>query len=550
MDEATHAIALGGRHERPQPGAGPERVAGRESRRRRGSDLLDLGKAFARHDHARERRAGLPRVEETLAHTVGHGLGKVGIVEDDVGALATEFERHLLHGLRRHFGNALTGAGGTGEAHHVDIGVGCNGLTHHRANTGDEVEHTSGQAGLMHHFSEDERVDGCHFTGLQHHGVPSGQSRGHLQRDLVQRVVPRGDATHHADGLAHHQRVTHLCLEFVAAQQAGRDLEVGLGQAGLNGLGKLQRHAHFAGDGVGDLVGARLEPGMDLHEVARTVGSAQRAPGREAGLRGSHGGVDIGGRTVGDAGDHLFGGRVGDLERSLAGGRNPGSVDVDAVVCAHGPTLGGHGVTGRNRAEAEVGPHHARRATAVERVEVQPWCTLSEQFVAQFGGDVDADAGGFHRVVIGLRYTFGEPVGHLSTRHVRHARHLREVRHRHDAGHDGLVDTESLQIIDEREVMIDFEEELGDRVLGACELGGEVTLTKCGPRCSSSATVRPRLNHPASFFGGKNSNENVVPSASKSAIRAMRAPYACTGRGAMHLDPFDTSVSGGSAARR
>jgi hypothetical protein len=111
LDEATDAVALRGRHERPEPAGLLERVARRERRSGGRGDLLGLGEALARHDHAGERRAGLARVEEALADTVGDGLGEVGVVEDDVGALAAELERDLLDGLAGHLGDALAGAG-------------------------------------------------------------------------------------------------------------------------------------------------------------------------------------------------------------------------------------------------------------------------------------------------------------------------------------------------------------------------------------------------------------------------------------------------------
>ena len=50
-----------------------------------------------------------------------------------------------------------------------------------------------------------------------------------------------------------------------------------------------------------------------------------------------------------------------------------------------------------------------------------------------------------------------------------------------------------------------------------------VTETKLGPSGSSSAMVRPRLSWAPSVFGGKNSNENVLPDARRSAIRVMGA---------------------------
>jgi hypothetical protein len=181
---------------------------------------------------------------------------------------------------------------------------------------------------------------GRHFAGLEHHGVAGGQGRGHLQGDLVQRVVPGRDAADDADGLAHDQRVADLLLELVAAEHLGGDGEVGLRQAGLDEVAEEERHADFLGDGAGDLVGAGLEAGVDLHQVGGALFLGQCAPGGEGGLGGGDGRVDVGGGAFGDGGDHFFGGRIGDGERVGAGGWHPLAVDVQLLVCSHGATIG------------------------------------------------------------------------------------------------------------------------------------------------------------------------------------------------------------------
>ena len=111
-----------------------------------------------------------------------------------------------------------------------------DGFAHDGTDTGDEVEHTVGQAHLVDDLGEDERVDRCHFARLEHDGVAGRERRSDLQGDLMQRVVPGRDAADDADRLAHDQRVADLALELVRAQHLCSDGEVGLRQTGLDGL--------------------------------------------------------------------------------------------------------------------------------------------------------------------------------------------------------------------------------------------------------------------------------------------------------------------------
>ena len=48
--------------------------------------------------------------------------------------------------------------------HHVDVGVGGDGLADDRADAGDQVEHAGGQADLVDDLGEDERVERRHLA--------------------------------------------------------------------------------------------------------------------------------------------------------------------------------------------------------------------------------------------------------------------------------------------------------------------------------------------------------------------------------------------------
>ncbi len=97
-----------------------------------------------------------------------------------------------------------------------------DGLAHHRADAGDEVEHPGREPDVVEDLGQDEGVERRHLARLQHDGAARGEGRGDLGGDLVQRVVPRRDGTHHADRLAHDERVADLLFEGELRGELGR----------------------------------------------------------------------------------------------------------------------------------------------------------------------------------------------------------------------------------------------------------------------------------------------------------------------------------------
>ncbi len=231
------------------------------------------------------------------------------------------------------------GPGGTGERHHVDAGVGGDGLPDHRAGARHEVEHTGRQPDLVDDLGEDEGVERRDLAGLEHHRAARGQRRCDLGHDLVQRVVPGGDAADDADGLAHHQGVAQPLLEGERVEQAGVVAGVHGGQPGLDELGHLDGHPHLTGDDLGQLAAAGRQGFGQGLEVTAAFGHRGGRPGIERGPGGRHGPVYVVGRPLGDGAHHLLGGGVDDLDCALTGAVDPGTVDEEPVVgadgCAH-----------------------------------------------------------------------------------------------------------------------------------------------------------------------------------------------------------------------
>ena len=111
---------------------------------------------------------------------------------------------------------------------------------------------------------------------------------------------------------------------------------------------------------------------------------------------------------------------------------------------------------------------------AVQRIEVEARRACVEQPGAELGGDVDPDPLRLLDIVTGFADALDEPRRHGRTRHPGHAADLRDVGDRHDAGEHRFVDAQRRQIVDQREVVVDLEEELRDGEVGTAQLRREV----------------------------------------------------------------------------
>ncbi len=197
--------------------------------------------------------AGLAGVEVGGEDALGDDGGEVGVVEHDVGRLATELEGDPLDGAGGHLGDPLAGPGRAGEADHVDAGMGGDRLADDRTGAGDQVEHAGRQADLVDDLGEDERVERGDLARLEHDGAAGGEGAADLADDLVERVVPRRDRADDTDRLLDDEAVADLLLELERVEQRGEGLHVAGGQAGLDHRRPGDRHADLAGDDLGDL---------------------------------------------------------------------------------------------------------------------------------------------------------------------------------------------------------------------------------------------------------------------------------------------------------
>ncbi len=155
--------------------------------------------------------AALAVVEVDAKVDPGDGGLDVGVVEDNVGGLAAELEGDLLEvGRGSSLENGAADEGRAGEGDLVNVHVGRDGGTGGLAETGDQVEDTSGEAGLLDELSKDEGREGGLLRSLHDNGVASGQSRTNLPREHEKREVPGNNLT--ADTKLHWRLVSRLIL--------------------------------------------------------------------------------------------------------------------------------------------------------------------------------------------------------------------------------------------------------------------------------------------------------------------------------------------------
>ena len=209
LDETIHAVALSGRRKRAQVGRLFERISNNECVAGCGEDCFGLFQPSLRHQHASECGACLAAVEECFSNTRRNGFSKCLCIEiraNNVCRLATQLKRNFLYRLGRNLSNATSCTSRASERHHVDVCACRHCLTNNWASSRNHVEHTGWQTNLMNYFGEHERVDRSNFAWLQDNGATCRHSESYFCCNLVQRIVPRCDATNNTNWLADHKR--------------------------------------------------------------------------------------------------------------------------------------------------------------------------------------------------------------------------------------------------------------------------------------------------------------------------------------------------------
>lgn len=148
------------------------------------------------HVDARAGTAALAVVEEDAKVDPGDGVVDVGVLEDDVGRLATELESDLLQvGGGGGLEDLAADDGGAGESDLVDVHVGRESGTGDLAETRDDVNDTRGEAGLLDQAGGDETTKRSLLSGLQDDGVTASNGGTDLPGPHEEREVPGDNLT-------------------------------------------------------------------------------------------------------------------------------------------------------------------------------------------------------------------------------------------------------------------------------------------------------------------------------------------------------------------
>ena len=230
----------------------------------------------------------------------------LGVVEDDVGALAAEFQGELLQvaGPGRS-DDQLADLGGAGEGNLVDVMVRGQGGAGGLAEAGHHVHHAVGHAGLGDELGQPQRGQRGLLGGLEHHAVAGGQRRAELPRGHQQREVPRDDLPDHAERLAQRvgvevgaRHVGHRDVDRVALDlggPAGHVVEQVGGQRHVSRLRHGERLAVVQRLELGELVGVLEDQVADPPDDPAALGRGHPAPRAvlERPARRPHRAVDV-----------------------------------------------------------------------------------------------------------------------------------------------------------------------------------------------------------------------------------------------------------------
>ncbi len=295
--------------------------------------------AVGRDEHARRRVAGLAAVAEAARNTARDDFVQVRVVEDHVGRLAPQLLRDALDRGRGSCRHLDAGPRGTGERHHVDSGVRAQRLPHGGPVAVDQVVHAGRHPGFVEHTCEQVAAERSDLAGLQHHRTAGGERRGDLADDLVDRPVPRGDQTAHADRLADDTRRAAVVLELEVLQGLDRRVEMRRARGRLRFPREADRCSHLVRDRRGDLVVVHLVGNEDTPQQIQSLlarGPRVRFERRTCGLDGA---VDISRATQQDRADAFLGRRVHHLELPGLSRLDPLAVDIEPLEFVHLPSF-------------------------------------------------------------------------------------------------------------------------------------------------------------------------------------------------------------------
>ena len=307
------------RHLRALEGLRVERITNLVFRRALLEALQELIVDVLLHEDTRSRAAALAVVEVDAKVDPRDGVVDVGVLEDDVGRLAAQLERHLLQvrlgcGLQDHAADD----GRSSEGNLVNVHVRRDGRAGDTAKAGDHVDDTSREASLDDELARVQRGERRLLSGFHHDGVTRRHGRANLPRPHEKRKVPGDDLAADTNGLVAgvgqglgvgvDDLAVHLVRPAAIVSQARR-------RVGDVTHGHGERLAVVQGLNTSQQLGVLLEEVGQLGQHAAAVRRGDLGPGAVESLAGGlDGDVDILLRGLVDGADGLFVVRVDGLE--------------------------------------------------------------------------------------------------------------------------------------------------------------------------------------------------------------------------------------------
>ena len=292
------------------------------------------------HDDPGARLTRLPLVHQAAEQRAVRGQLQVGVVEDDVRALAAELQRQPFDVARGHPHDLAPDGRRAGEGDLPHVRVAGQPGSDDRPSPGTTFRTPGGSPHSCAILANSSSVSGVRSSGLITRVLPaasagpifhmassSGKFHGHDGRAHADRLTPD-----EAAGQRGHLQQRAGPLEGVGADQVGEVAQVGDGKADLEGPGLADRRAVLQRledgqvvDSLGELVRYRVQHGGPLRRRRPAPPAPlMRGPGRRDRP------VGVLAVALGHAGYQLLGGRAADLQP--VAGVDPVSVDEHGVA--------------------------------------------------------------------------------------------------------------------------------------------------------------------------------------------------------------------------
>ena len=211
LDELlSHRTLIRG-DQRPQLSRIQRRIAHDDFLRLGDEQLHELIERPTLHKHPAARTAILARVGEDAHRRTRRRLRDVGIAEDDVRRLATEFERDAFQIPRRQAHDARADLRGAGEGNFANQRMSRQRVADDAPLPRHHLERARRHARLMRELAQQNRGERRLAGRLEHHGVSCGERGRDFPAGDGEREIPRHDGRDHAHRLAQREVESAAC---------------------------------------------------------------------------------------------------------------------------------------------------------------------------------------------------------------------------------------------------------------------------------------------------------------------------------------------------